>query len=263
MSSLGNLALQGVSLTPKFIFGVNGEIANSLFVIEEKKLLYVAGHFVIVYNMDERTQFFIHGQERSEGINFITVSPCKRFLAICEKGESRAMCTIYEFPVRKRRKTLPENEYNTEDYKSKVFLSAAFSPKNAKQHLLTLAGEPDFAVLLWQWDVAKCLFKISIGFVDLVANAALDKCYYQSSLSTLSQDMFGVITGPNKYLFMQVADNFTSVEVSLSDMDTRSAKVAGISSNYTCHAWTLDTGRLVVGTDMGDILLMDYEGQFL
>ena len=120
--------------------------------------------------------------------------------------------------------------------------------------------------------MTKCLFKIGIGFVDPLINAALDRCMYQCSVSMLSQDLFGVVTGPNKYLFMKIADNFQHAEVSLSDLDTRSNLtyepppvhgISGISTNYTCHAWTLDTGRLVVGTDMGDILLMDYEGQFL
>jgi len=182
--SINNLALQGVSLTPKFIFGVNGAVPHSLYVIEDKKLLYVAGHFVILYNMDERTQYFIHGQERSEGINCINVSPSKRFLAICEKGERRAICTIYDITARKRRKTLPENELDNNDYKSKIFLSAAFSPKNDKQHLMTLCGEPDWTVLMWQWDLMKVLFKVSVG-CDPVANAALDRSYWQCSVSLI------------------------------------------------------------------------------
>jgi len=44
-----------VTLTPRFIFGVNGQIKNNLFIIEEKKLVYVAGHNVIIYNVEENT----------------------------------------------------------------------------------------------------------------------------------------------------------------------------------------------------------------
>jgi len=76
-----------VTLTPRFIFGVNGQIKNSLFIIEEKKLVYVAGHNVIIYNVEENTQFFIPGSEGTECINFITLSPTNRFLAICERGD--------------------------------------------------------------------------------------------------------------------------------------------------------------------------------
>jgi len=55
MSSLANLGLQGVTLTPKFIFGINGSNKSNLFVVEEKKLLYVSGHNVIIFNVEENS----------------------------------------------------------------------------------------------------------------------------------------------------------------------------------------------------------------
>jgi len=90
MSNLGNLGLQGVTLSPRFIFGINGQIKNNLHIIDDKKLLYVAGHNVIIFNPEESSQYFIQGSEGTECINFITISPGKKFLAICEKGEVRA-----------------------------------------------------------------------------------------------------------------------------------------------------------------------------
>jgi hypothetical protein len=89
------LGLQGVTLAPKFIFGINGQIHNNLYIIDEKKLLYVAGHNVIIFNPEEGSQYFIPGSENVEAINFITISPAKKFLAICERGENRAQVTIY------------------------------------------------------------------------------------------------------------------------------------------------------------------------
>lgn len=59
--------------------------------------MYVAGHNVIIFNPEENegTQQFIPGSEGTECINFITISPAKKFLAICERGDVRAQCTIY------------------------------------------------------------------------------------------------------------------------------------------------------------------------
>ena len=111
MSSLGNLGLQSVTLTPSFIFGVNGSIHNNLHIVEEKKLLYVAGHNVIEYNTDEKSQLFIPGSEGTEGINAITVSPPdNKYLAICERGVERAQCMIYDLMARKQKKIIPEAE---------------------------------------------------------------------------------------------------------------------------------------------------------
>lgn len=40
---------------PKFMFGVNGQMKNNLHVVQEKRLLYVAGHNVILYNPDDNS----------------------------------------------------------------------------------------------------------------------------------------------------------------------------------------------------------------
>ena len=90
MSSINNINLSGVQLTPKFIFGVNGEIPNNMFLIEDRKVMYLSGHNVVIYNTDDKTQYFIPGSENSSGINFVNISSTKRFLAICEKGDVKA-----------------------------------------------------------------------------------------------------------------------------------------------------------------------------
>ena len=97
--SLAGLGLQGITVSPRFIFGVNGEIRNSLHLIEEHKLLYVAGHNVVVYSTDEKNQYFLPGQEGTEKITSIAVSASKRYLAVCErttKVEGGGLVTIYD-----------------------------------------------------------------------------------------------------------------------------------------------------------------------
>jgi hypothetical protein len=87
MSSINNINLSGVSLIPKFIYGCNGEIPNNLFMIDDRKVMYLSGHNVVIYNTDDKTQFFVPGSENSSGINFVTVSQSKQFVAICERGD--------------------------------------------------------------------------------------------------------------------------------------------------------------------------------
>lgn len=93
MSNLSGL--QGVTLTPRFIFGVNGQLKNNVHIVEDKKIMYVAGHNVIIYTPEEQSQYFIPGTEGSEGITAISVSTKVHLLAICERGENKALCTIY------------------------------------------------------------------------------------------------------------------------------------------------------------------------
>jgi len=67
------------------MFGINGNLRQNLHVVDGKKLLYVAGHNVIIYNPEDKTQYFIPGSEGTEGINHVSVSTSGKYLAICEK----------------------------------------------------------------------------------------------------------------------------------------------------------------------------------
>jgi hypothetical protein len=161
--------MQGVNVTPKFLFGANGQINNSLHMIDEKKLLYVGGHNAIVYNTDDPTSMqFVPGSENTECINFIAVSPgapSSRFLAVCERGregECRAKVTIYD-NLRKKR-IIPDQDAEIDHgINAMEFLGAAFSPKNEKEHLVTLSGAPDWEVILWKWDTFKLLARIKLN----------------------------------------------------------------------------------------------------
>ena len=61
MSTLAGLGLQGTTVSPRFVFGVNGDLKNNLHFIDEHKLLYVAGHNFVVYSTDEKNQYFLQG----------------------------------------------------------------------------------------------------------------------------------------------------------------------------------------------------------
>jgi hypothetical protein len=145
--SLAGLGLQGITVSPRFIFGVNGSIRNNLHLIEEHKLLYTAGHNVVVYSTDEKNQYFLPGQEGTEKITAIAVSASKRYLAVCErttKVEGGGLCTIYDINSQKKKQTLPDPDVDNREYNSREFLSAAFSWKDENKYIVTLTGQPDW-----------------------------------------------------------------------------------------------------------------------
>ena len=80
--------------------------------------------------------------EGSEGITALTVSPSRKFVAVCEKAE-RAICLIWDVsgisstPLvpPKRKKVL-----TSADYTAKEFISVAFAPTNEKSFLATLVS---------------------------------------------------------------------------------------------------------------------------
>ena len=54
VSGIANMNMQSVTVTPRFIFGVNGGLSNSMHMHEEKHLIYVAGHNIVIYDLEEQ-----------------------------------------------------------------------------------------------------------------------------------------------------------------------------------------------------------------
>lgn len=67
--------------------------------------MYPAGHNVVLYSADTKTQRLISGTLESEGITAMCVSANKKLLAVAERSE-KAMITVYDLQTLKRRKVL-------------------------------------------------------------------------------------------------------------------------------------------------------------
>ena len=125
---------------------------------------------------------YIPGTEGSEGITTMTLSPSKRYLAVCEKAE-RALCIIYDMhPLSlmppqnpKRKKILTSHDCN-----SREFVSVAFDPHHEKTFLATISApfmvrddkgqatalQGDSKLILWMWDKSKCFALANLQYND-------------------------------------------------------------------------------------------------
>ena len=131
---------------PKFIAGLKGDVSDNVFFLNDNEVIYPAGHNVVIYNIEDKTQRYIQGIEGTEGITALALSKSKRYLAVAEKHEKSPICVIYNMNTLKRYKIIASTET-----KAKEFISMAFCPKNEKL-LATLTNEPQQAVFLWQID---------------------------------------------------------------------------------------------------------------
>lgn len=74
-------------LSHRFVFGVQGNRSNAIAFSDQVTIVYVAGHNVVIYNMLEGKQRFIHGSDTSESITAMALCPSARFLALAEDGD--------------------------------------------------------------------------------------------------------------------------------------------------------------------------------
>lgn len=93
-----------VSITPRFAFGIKGDLRNSLYFLDDQRVVYPCGHNVVILSIgDDKTQEYIPCTEGSEGITAMALSHSKTHLAVCERSE-RAICTIHNISSAKRKK---------------------------------------------------------------------------------------------------------------------------------------------------------------
>lgn len=104
--------------------------------------------------------------------------------------------------------------------------------------------------------------KFPIGKPDVVTQNNLAKSHFQMTYQNLSSNEVAIVTGPNYFRYLKVDDGAVlkdSIDTSSNVHDVQPIHGQGISTNYTCHCWTPDV-TLLVCTDLGDIMILNYDG---
>jgi WD40 repeat protein len=233
------------SISTKHIFGVKSDVVNPIFHMDEHHLIYAAGHNVVVYTSDDRSMQFYPGLEGSLGITCMALCQKRKHLAVAERAD-KAIITVYDVTKARKRRTLV-----TTDTLSQEYVNLAFAPKEEKKFLLAMGGPPDWMLVYWQWDRQKVVATARVSTGDPVYSVSFNITDYK----------LGVIATGNRVLKgFKLADGVLKPQ-----NPTINKKEAHLSSNYLCHAW-LNDGKLVIGTDAGEVLLFDqnteYKGYF-
>lgn len=74
-------------LSHRFVFGIQGNRSNAIAFSDQATIVYVAGHNIVIYNILEGQQRFIHGSDTSDLITAMSLCPSARFVALAEDGE--------------------------------------------------------------------------------------------------------------------------------------------------------------------------------
>eukprot|EP00435_Cladocopium_sp_Y103_P050406 s503_g15.t1 len=164
----------GAQLAHRHVFGFKSGVKGNMHFTDDAHLLYPAGHNTILYHADHKAQIRVFpGSEGSEGISSLALSPNRKFLAVCEKFQERAVCYVYDVTTGKRRRgyhrqrsrcgTLLELSAEAREY-----VCAAFSAEN--KFLITQGGPPDWTLILWSWDKAKAHGAVKEGTFKGIPN---------------------------------------------------------------------------------------------
>lgn len=137
------------SLAARHVFGIKGDVADNICYLDEQTIVFPTGSNCILYNIDQKSQRFIPGTDKSPGITAMAVSPNRRYVAISERGE-KAIITVYDLHTLRKKKVLTYTDGAAMDN-----VSLAFSPDS--KYLISQGGKPDWMLLYWTWEKAKVM----------------------------------------------------------------------------------------------------------
>ena len=152
------------ALIHRHVFGIKGDVRDPVAFLDEQTVLYPAGHNTVLYNLENRTQRFLPGTEKTEEITAIAVSPNKKFAAVAEKSD-KGTIAVFDLHSLKRRRLLTAT-----DSLSKEFVSIAFSP-DSKQ-LMAQGGAPDWTLPMWTWEKAYFVASIKTATTPTPSSAS-------------------------------------------------------------------------------------------
>jgi hypothetical protein len=121
---------------------------------------------------------------------------------------------------------------------SQEFVSLAFSPDS--KLLMAQGGSPDWTLTIWTWEKAKFVASIKTA-------ASQNSTIYQCSFCPTDNNLI-CVTGNGVFKQLKLVDS--TLKVLPNALNKREPQ------NYLCHAWLSDE-RVVLGTDTGDLLLVD------
>ena len=129
--------------------------------------------------------------------------------------------------------------------------------------IVTLTGEPDYQVFLWNWDREKLVAKTSIGCQGSIERTI---CNFQISYNPFDQSASKIlVTGPgNTFVYMKTQKEeqhdtiFTQDHSQINNLE----QGRNISTNFTCHNWMQTNGMILICTDNGEMLLCANNGEY-
>lgn len=161
----------------RHIFGLKSGVTGNICYHDEQTIVYPAGSNCILYNTEQKTQKFIQGTDKSDGMTALAVSPNRRYVAIAEKGEKPTI-TIHDLHSLRKRKVL-----SSTDVQSGEYVSLAFSPDS--KYLVAQGGKPDYTLLYWTWEKSKVMA------VTKTSNPQTNPPVYQVCLEQTSCKVLG------------------------------------------------------------------------
>ena len=93
------------ALVHRHVFGAKTDVNCGVGYVDDQNVAFAAGHNIVLHNIEQKTQKFMPGTEKTEDIVAMCISPNRKFLAVSESSD-KATVTVFDVIGLKRRRML-------------------------------------------------------------------------------------------------------------------------------------------------------------
>ncbi|XP_071428347.1 cilia- and flagella-associated protein 44 [Pithys albifrons albifrons] len=217
-------------LTLKYSFGYDCARPINLLMMDNKKLLYIAGNQVVIQELKTKCQRYIRSTSGG-GIGFITAHPSKQYFAVGEKGKKPNLI-IYKYPSLRPYRIL---QGGTE----KAYVFGDFN--RAGTLLATVGSSPDFMLTIWDWKQEEIVLRSKAFAQDV----------YKVMFSAENEEHL-ITSGSGHIRFWKMALTLTGLKLQGALGRFGRTAVSDILGFVE-----LPDGKVVSGTEWGNLLLWE------
>ncbi|KAH6580918.1 hypothetical protein BASA60_002664 [Batrachochytrium salamandrivorans] len=231
------------TLVASHVFGVNHDVRNNICYLDEMTVVYPAGHQIVIYNIEQKSQRFIPVHFDGEVISTLEVCTAQSVIAVGTKAilatkstttsEKTSVVALYDLHSGRRQKIFTTSEAPA----NKGFISVEFT--SDFRHVIALGMGPDWCIYMWSIDKTKL-----IAWTRAASNS--NACVNQMSCHTHDPKHIQVcVTGNCLFRIFRIVDGGFKL-----------SHQTKIDKNLLCHAWVNDS-RIIAGTQDSKILVFD------
>lgn len=240
----------------RHVFGINSTIPNSLHILQNDKLLYVAGYYAVSYNPreKEKSQSYYSGADGFRSITSVCISSSKKQMAMGLRGETKPLIYYYELNVAAKRKKIefPENIPHRE------WVSVSFAAGNETKYMASLSNRNgDSVVAFWSPEKSKLLAWTKVA--GFPAEKDLIEVLFSPNTSSSENQVVSVL-GEKTFRIFRVVE----LEDKTYQFQDIATEIIGkdVTAPLKCHIYLATTPQILVLTEE-ELLVVDEKGAYV
>ncbi|XP_014259633.1 cilia- and flagella-associated protein 57-like [Cimex lectularius] len=222
-------------LKPKHFCGLSEQCSGSVQFLDDNRIMYPIGKTIVIDDIVTRRQRYLQLTKSDRIVRAMVLSPDRHYLAVSETTSNKPTITIFSMISLKQVKYL----INPIKYCTATQFGALSFTCTGK-HIAALIGDPDWLLLLYDWEKA-------VVINETKAHLGKSRAIIDQIICHPSDQNRLIFIGPEVFRMMHF------MEKDWIQYGYRRTE----STHVTCACW-ISPNHLIVGTENGKLLAIEF-----